>query len=180
MVISILVLIFSSVLIDAPKLAESNAYQEPVSSLVAEADALQPFSMIKKQGYSIWGLQPGEKLSAVLESLSEDIAVERLEAHKVVLQSRDGRRLALMTVGKGADEAIVRIGVFPVTELFCLEHSGVPIIFGKDSPETVQRVLSSAVQEGGGYQLQSNELRIHIGFRSGQKMLSAGISTTKL
>lgn len=151
----------------------------PILGLPTDSSSKTPFSKESKEGYTIWGLSPGDDLARVLQALPSSVEVERVEAvgseRTTTIKDAKGRCLTLVSETQSGSDIIQRIGVFPVTSLFTIEHSGLPVIFSTDGPERVQAVLGTKTEDGTTDIYVFERFKIHLTFLNG-RLLSAGMS----
>ena len=118
--------------------------------VTASPSAMGPlmFSSRPKAGLTIWGVQPGDDLDELVESLPAGCTYEQVSDYnngselKFRLSCRKRGQTLNVFVSPQTRE-VTRIGVFPVPPTFCVERNGVTILGAKDSMKTAESIIEA-------------------------------------
>lgn len=115
---------------------------------------MSPFKGYPRQGYSIWGVQPGDDVENLLRGLPNGVEVDieskpgagisRKIKLKLGLQS-----LTVLTQFRRDKEVVIRLGVFGVNDSFSLERDGNRILTGHLDSSNCSSIEGARKRSGG-------------------------------
>lgn len=175
-----LILYLSSSRVNGQESAAAPQIVQSQTRLAQKTDtSLKLFSAGKKSGYSIWGVQPRERVTELLKNLPKDVKVacEKLPEgqRRITLQDSSGRKLTLITSGAESSEEVLRVGVMPANQLLSIELDGVRILQGRFSSTEALRVTKAKL-EGSGYKSSANGTKLFMDYVD-NRLISVGLST---
>lgn len=127
-------------------------------------DEPQPrrFSTLPKTGFTIWGVQPGDKIEDLLKNLPKDMSAETAAGlvgatgpdgpthPNVILHAPEGQDLEISTSLVDGVEVVQELRVWPVSGSLSIEWSGESVLRGRATTADVLKAFGSEAKAGGG------------------------------
>ena len=126
------------------------------------------FSQRGKDGFTIWGIQPGDSMLEILQEMPPNTTAELIEGlhgRETLLKGPRDRRLELTTVETDEGEVVAKVRADPVQDSTTLELNGNPVLIGRWlTDEDIKEVLPGAKRLPDSFEAIKFGQRIKIGY----------------
>jgi hypothetical protein len=142
---------------------------------------MKPFSPTPKTGFTIWGVQPGDRVPELLANLPSgssfhyDDTFKKVNQRRLVLENQDGRGLRITTQGHESNEVVVALRVFPASPVVTVEDDGKVLIKGDTSLDELKQKFG-APDKSQRFYLRENGQVLSAEYMNGKGLLAVDLS----